>query len=106
MQVDMTAYKLFKHLKEKYPSKMVYITQDDLISLPAQLAGSHRAYVEKRFAEVGLRILHHNHKYDTLTTSAPQLGLVYMAGDSVINPGFEVWALVGHNAQAIDGMTV
>lgn len=53
-----------------------------------------REYIARRFlAEKHIYIYRFIHNYDE-----DKLGLVYMAGDSTINPGYEVWALMGYNA--------
>jgi hypothetical protein len=98
--IDTKAYKAFKDLKTKYPAKMVLIT-DSGISMPGlRLAfKTHREYIEHQFKKDGIEILRHSHNYSSLDGSHPQLGLVYLANDSELQPGIEVWALIGHNAK-------
>ena len=103
MQLDILPYKIFKQLKLTRPSAMVLVTDEDLHSVEAQILGSHRAYLERRFAKIGIEIHRWAHEYDSLTTIEPKLGLVYLANDSDINPGIEVWCLIGHNANYIAG---
>lgn len=103
MQLDILPYKIFKQLKLTRPSAMVLVTDEDLHSLTAQMAGNHRKYLELRFKEKGIEIHRWAHEYDTLPTVEPKLGLVYLANDSDINPGIEVWCLIGHNANYIAG---
>lgn len=99
MQLDILPYKIFKQLKLSRPSAMVLVSDEDLHSVEAQILGSHRAYLERRFAKIGIEILRWAHEYDTLNTIEPKLGLVYLANDSDIVPGIEVWCLIGHNAR-------
>ncbi len=94
MTPDLTMYKLFKKLKEKYPSVMVTVTEFDIINAP-DLIMNNTGYVqlvERKFKEKGLRITRFSHNYKT-----NELGLVFLAGDSVLQKSFEVHGLVGYN---------
>lgn len=97
-KLDMLPYQIWKQLKTKYPVKTILVTDDDLTSITAQMYRSHRKYLERRFFEEGVIIKRWAHDYDSLSTVTPKLGLVYLANDSVIVPGIEVHALIGHNA--------
>jgi len=104
MKIDTKPYNLFKKLKEKYPAKMILITDQDLSMQGLHLAyKNHREYIANRFKQEGIEITRFSHNYNSLDTSHPQLGLVYLMNDSVIQPGVEVWALVEHNARYING---
>lgn len=94
--IDMSNYKKFNELKLKYPTKMVYITESDIHRTPKDLSNprGHVEYIDRRFKDEGVIITRFNHNYTT-----GELGLVFLAGDSVVNPGYEVWALIGYNAQ-------
>ena len=67
---------------------------------------NHREYVEYFFAKIGVKVTRHAHNYRSLDTAHPQLGLVYLAGDSVIVQAMEVHALMGHNAEYAEGKDV
>lgn len=99
-KADTLPYETFKKLKDKYPAKMVLITDFDVQSPGVQLAyANHREFVAAKLKQAGIEVYRYAHNYDSLNTNHPELGLVYLANDSVINPGLEVWALIGHNAK-------
>ena len=100
--MDLSAYKAFKKLKEKYSPRMIKVTEQDLLSITARDSGDHREYVRRRFEREGIVVTRFAHVYDSLQGENPQLGLVHLASDSVLEPGFEVWALIGHNAEYKD----
>ena len=96
MHYDLTMYKKFKKLKETHTAVMVYISDADIYNAPKTFTpGEHVGYVKRRFEEKGLEVTRFDHDY-----KRNELGLVFMAGDSVINPGYEVWGLVGVNLKA------
>lgn len=104
MMMDAKPYNIFKELRRKYPEKMVLITDANM-----SLTGFHvafptlRDYVKHRFlAEHHLEIYRWTHNYKSLDGANPEMGLVYLANDSVLQPGIEVWALVNHNARYTD----
>lgn len=102
--LDTLPYKTWKKLKEKYPVKTILITDNDITGIGAQVFRSHRKYIEDRFYQEGVIIDRFQHDYDSLSTSDPKLGLVFLANDSVIVPGIEVHALLGHNSHYKDMM--
>lgn len=100
MQVDTKPYQIFKKLKTKFPAKMVLITEDDMSMVGVRAAfKDHREYVKHQFAKQGVEIIRFAHNYNSLESATPELGVVFLANDSVVNPGIEVWALIGHNAK-------
>ncbi len=100
MQYDTLPYKTFHKLKTKFSEKIVVLRPRDFTMQGLHLAfKDHRAYVLHLFAKEGVEITRFEHDYKSLETSHPQLGLVFMANDSVIDPGLEVHALIGHNAR-------
>lgn len=100
--MDVKPYNIFKDLKKKYVVKTVVIREEDLGGTGLLLAfKNHREYIEHLFKQVGVEVYRWNHNYKTLDTTHPELGLVYLVNDSVIVPGVEVHALVGHNARYI-----
>ncbi len=100
MNLDTLPYKTFQKLKEKYPSKMILVSDRDLTAgLVTITFKDHREYIMHRFKQEGVIVTRFAHEYSSLDTSDPKMGLVFMVNDSVINPGLEVWALIGHNAR-------
>lgn len=100
MQIDIHPYKVFQKLKTKYEAKMILITEESLSMQGIHLAfKDHREYVKYQFAKQGIEIHRFGHNYASLHTVTPELGVVYLANDSVIEPGLEAWVLIGHNAK-------
>lgn len=103
-QIDLLPYKKFKELKQKYTVKTVLIKNDDIGGRSlALLYKDHRQYVASLFKDIGVEVLRWSHDYDSLTTSEPRLGVVYLANDSVIVPGIEAHVLINHNARYVQG---
>lgn len=101
MQMDNKPYKTFLELKSKYPNKMILITDKDL-QFNALYHKDHRSLVAKLFKDIGVEVTRWSHNYNSIDHGInPELGLVYLANDSVIVPGLEVHALIGHNARYI-----
>lgn len=100
MKVDLAAYNAFKKLKQTHSVVTILVTDDDAFKYN-HLYKSHRDFIEKLFKDKGLEVTRWNHDYNSLTGAHPQLGLVYLANDSVIMPGLEVHGLVGHNVRTI-----
>ena len=99
-QVDTLPYKTFLKLKDKYPLKTILLTDADMTMPGVHLAyKSHREYVEAMFKKEGVEVYRWHHNYHSLDTNNPEMGLVYLMNDSVIVPGMEVHALIGHNAR-------
>ena len=67
---------------------------------------SYLDYIKGKFKEKGVEILRVTHDYKSLDTAHPQLGVVVLAGDSVVEDRTEVWVLIGHNARYIDQVEV
>lgn len=84
---------------------MVRLTTDEIAAAPGGMnALSMRRMVAREFLKQhDLVITRWGHDYDSLDTSEPKLGLVYLRGDSEIVPHMEIWALVGLNAFGSDG---
>ena len=99
MKMDSLPYKVFKQIKDKYVQKIIKVTEDDLTSVAAQVLRSHRDFIQSLADKEGIEIYRWSHNYASLETSNPELGPVYLANDSVINPGFDVILLIGHNAK-------
>ena len=101
--IDTKPYKIFKDLKNKYSVKSVLIKDDDMGGKGLMLAfKDHRDYIAYLFKQEGVEVYRWAHNYASLDTSHPELGIVYLANDSVIVPGIEAHALIGHNARYID----
>jgi hypothetical protein len=98
--MNLDPYKIFKKLKEKYPTAVVRVPMDNMYweNLKYWKNGGHRQMVKDMFKkEHGLEITRYQHDYDSLTTEHPKLGLVHLKADTDIVEIIEVWALVGHN---------
>ena len=79
---------------------MILVTEADFTRVGVHQAfKNHRDYIEHAFKKEGVEVYRWNHNYVSLNGPTPELGLVYLMNDSVIVPGFEVWALIGHNAR-------
>ena len=102
MQVDALPYRTFKKLKEKFPIKTL-VLDDAALSIQGThlLFKDHREWITHLFKKEGVEVTRFGHDYTSLDTSHPQLGLVFLANDSVIVPAMEVHALIGHNAKYI-----
>lgn len=102
-QIDILPYKTFLRLKAKFPVKTVLVDAEDATTQGLMLLfKDHRAYIAHLFAKQGVEITRWSTEYRTLDGSDPKLGLTYLANDSVITPGVEVHALIGHNARYLD----
>ena len=104
-QLDTLPYKAFKYMRDTkgYPAKMILITDADM-SMPGlrRAFKDHQDYVKHLFAKEGIEVYRMSHNYKSIESGHPELGLVYLANDSVINPGMEVWCLIGHNARYME----
>ena len=102
-RVDTLPYQTFLKLKDKYPVKTVVLTEGDMSMPGVHLAyRDHREFVEAHFKKIGVHVLRHAHNYASLSGRNPELGIVYLANDSVINPGLEAHVLIGHNARYVN----
>lgn len=100
MSIDTSMYELFKKLKKIHTPVMIHVSDAEIARVPKNIKDptSFRDYVRRRFRdEHQLEIIRYSHDY-----KANKLGLVHLSTDSVIYPGFEVWALVGYNAVEIE----
>ena len=96
--IDLAMYKLFKELKQKYTPVVIKISQYDIASMPKDNnPRGYVQYVERLFKDKGLEVTRFSHNYKT-----NELGLVFLASDSVIVPGYEVWGLVGYNLKEVE----
>lgn len=103
MQFKIDAYHVYRKLKDKYPVVVVQITQDELSFTGTHLAyKDHRDFLRHKFKQQGVEVYRWQHDYESLFTSNPLLGLVYLAGDSVLQETLEVHALIGHNARYVE----
>lgn len=101
--IDTLPYKTFQKLKTKYPVKTVLITEQDATAPLIRTAyKDHREYIKAMFKQQGVEVYRFAHNYTSLNGSNPELGLVFLANDSVINPGIEIHALIGHNARYVE----
>lgn len=100
--IDTLPWQVFKKLKVKYPTKMILVIPSDL-QKPGVLQAykSAEEYVVAQFRMEGFEVYRYRHDYKSLEGVDPQMGLVFMANDSVIVPGMEVHGLIGHNIRAI-----
>lgn len=96
---DSGAYRAFQDLKTKYPAKMVRIREVDLGPLVRVTFRDHRDYVRHLFLKEGIEITRFAHNYKTLEGTHPEIGVVFLASDSVIDQALEAWVLIGHNAR-------
>lgn len=70
----------------------------------ASTTESHREMLAEMFKqEHGVEITRFRHDYDTLDGQHPKLGIVMLMSDSVIDPAYECWVLLGYNAKEIPG---
>ena len=101
--LDSLPHKIFTKLKLKYPVKTIVIRQGDTVLQGVHLAfKDHRAYIAHKFSQMGVEVQRFAHDYNSLDTKEPKMGLVYLANDSVIDPGLEVHCLIGHNSKYMD----
>ena len=99
-KVDTLPYKTFNRIRKDYSEAKIVIRDRDTTLAGVHLAfKSHREYIEFKFAEIGIYITRWTHNYKSLDGPHPELGLVYLANDSVLDPGLEVIALVDHNCK-------
>lgn len=102
MDLDTLPYKTFLKLKEKFTVKTLRFTQKELTLSGIHLAyKTHRDFITAMFQKEGVEVYRYAHNYKSLDTSYPELGLVYLASDSVLDEAMEVHALIGHNARYI-----
>lgn len=98
--IDTLPLKVFEELKQKFPTKMILITPQDLnrVGVFGAYSGPEE-YVREHFKKEGVEIYRYRHEYKSLDGDNPKLGIVFLANDSVIVPGLEAWALIGHNSR-------
>lgn len=102
--IDTLPYRLFQKMKVNYATHTILLTPD-MVGMPGVLGAysGPEEYVTALFKRDGIEVYRYRHNYKTLEGENPELGLVFMSNDSVIVPGLEVTALLGHNARAING---
>lgn len=100
--IDTLPWKLFQKMKSVYPVKTILITPD-MVNMPGVMGAypGPAHYVAALFEREGYEVYRYRHNYDSLETQSPELGLVWMANDSVIVPGMEVHGLIGHNIRSV-----
>lgn len=102
-KIDTLPYKTFLKLKEKYPAANILVTDSDVTQPGLGLMyKDHREYITRLFQKKGIEVSRFAHNYGSLSTKNPELGLVFLANDSVVIPGIEVWCLIGHNARYVN----
>lgn len=104
--IDMLPWQLFKKLKDTHSTHMLVVTPE-MMNMPGVLEAysGPQEYVTSLFARAGYEVYRYRHNYDSLEGANPELGLVWMANDSVVVPGMEVWGLIGHNIREKHGQT-
>lgn len=100
--IDTLPYQIFKKIKDKYPTHMILITPNDVATYGSAYK-TVQEYATAMFRRDGFEVYRYAHDYESLEGSSPQLGLVFLANDSVIVPGYEVHGLVGHNIRPLAG---
>lgn len=96
--MDLTMYKKFKELKRKYTPVVIKISNYDIASAPKDKDPmGYVKYIERQFKEKGLEITRFSHNYTT-----NEIGLIFLASDSVVVPGYEVWGLIGYNLKEVE----
>jgi len=104
MEIYRRPYEIFKQLKEKYPAKMIFIPEIDFTNpLYQRMFKDIPSFVKHLFVQEGVEIYRFTHDYKSLEGPHPTLGVVFLASDSVVAPGMEVWALIGMNARYVVG---
>lgn len=99
-QLDTLPYKTFNRLKEKFPVKTLYLRGTEITGQGLHLAyKTHREFIEAMFKKEGVIVTRFSHNYSSLDGPHPELGLVFLANESVIDEKLEVHALIGHNAR-------
>ena len=100
--IDLIPYRVFKDLRQKFPVEILQIRETDFSLVGNHLTyKSHRDYMDAKFRERGIEVYRWVHNYNSLQGSNPELGVVYLAGDSVIDENLEAHVLIGHNARYI-----
>lgn len=99
--VDPTAYRVYRKLRDNFPEKVIRITQGELVGIHLAFK-DHREFIAHKFKQEGVEVTRWAHKYDSLKGANPELGLVYLASDSILDEAYEVHALIGHNAKYLD----
>ena len=103
MRLDAKPYQVWQDLKKKFPVKTVHMTDTDLSVIGLRAAfKTHRAYVEHLFKSQGVEITRWQHNYDSLEGNHPQLGVIFLAGDSALVDSYEAHVLIGHNAKYVE----
>ena len=103
MEFDVRPYQTYKKLKDKYPEKKIFVPQVDFNNpLYQRLFGSIPDFIKYLFAQEGVEVYRFTHDYKSLDGPHPQLGAVFLANDSIINPGIDVSVLLGHNARYLE----
>jgi hypothetical protein len=101
-KIDTLPYRIFNKVRHNYSEAKLVLRDRDFTVAGIHLSfKSHRDYIAYRFKEIGIEVTRWNHDYESLNTPHPKLGLVYLANDSVLDPGLEVIALVDHNCKRL-----
>ena len=104
--MNLEPYKVFKDLKTKYPVRTIRVFKQDILKMSNQLNfPDPLEYVKAEFKSTGIEVYRVIHDYKSLNSQHPKLGLVFLAGDSVVEDYFEVHALLGHNAKEVSDAT-
>jgi hypothetical protein len=102
--MDLRPYKHYKELAKKHDPKVVRFTVEEISNAPGGMQAQYmRELIAKRFLEErSLVVTRWTHNYKSIGTPHPELGLVYLRGDSTITDYMEVWGLLGHNLRGVD----
>lgn len=100
--IDTLPYQVYKKIKDKYSRHVVLVTPE-MLNMPGVMTAypNVEAYVVALFRRDGYEVYRYKHDYDSLTGDSPQMGLVFMANDSVVMPAMEVIGLIGHNIRPL-----
>lgn len=104
LYIDTLPLQVFERLKKKFVTKTLLITPDDLnrVGVFGAYSGPEE-YVRQHFKVThNVEITRYRHDYKSLDGPNPQLGVVFLANDSVIIPGLEAWVLLDHNARYLE----
>ena len=101
-KVDTLPYRTFNKIRHNYSEAKFVLRDRDLAIQGLRLAfKTHREYIAHRFKQIGIEVTRWTHDYSSLNGPHPKLGIVYLANDSVLDPGLEVIALVDHNCRRL-----
>ena len=95
------AFDIFNNLKLVHKVETLHVNANEMFLHNGTFKNS-KEYIEFAFKRKGIVIDRYRHEYDSFAGDNPKIGLIFMAGDSTLDPTFEVHALIGHNATYTD----